>query len=353
MWKALRPEARMWKKMMLALVMFIVGVLAFSWGRHGALSEAKGNPPGSDPAVNGAVPAGSNDYNTRVVAFIYNNIPISREELGEYLIARFGKERVEFLVNRRIIEMECKARNINITDAEVDFQLEEDLKSFGPTKLTREQFVNQVLRRFNKTLYEWKEDVIRPKLALSRLAAPRVTVSEKDLHDGFEARYGKKVECRMIVLQEATPPNVKTEIWTKVRKDEAAFEEEARKQFIPALAQNGGKVPPIHQHFGDPKVEQIAFNLKPGEVSEIIGMPDKSFVILKCDKHLPPDTTKNFDNERMALQKEIFEIKLQQEIPKVFKELRDHANPTILLRDQMREVDLVRDVTKELKEDAR
>src|SRR4029077_12375247 len=110
---------------------------------------------------------------------------------------------------------------------------------FGKEPITLDQFVNQVLRRFNKTLYEWKEDVIRPKLALAKLAAPRVTVTEKDLHDGFEARYGEKVECRMICLQERTPDNVKSDIWTKVSKEENAFAEEAGKQFPPALPQNG------------------------------------------------------------------------------------------------------------------
>ena len=45
---------------------------------------------------------------SRIVAYIYETIPITREELGEYLIARFGTERLDLLVNKRIIEIECR-----------------------------------------------------------------------------------------------------------------------------------------------------------------------------------------------------------------------------------------------------
>ena len=48
MWQKLRALWPVGKKMMLALMVLGVGVLAFCWGRHGALSVAKANPP-TDP----------------------------------------------------------------------------------------------------------------------------------------------------------------------------------------------------------------------------------------------------------------------------------------------------------------
>ena len=67
-------------------------------------------------------------------------------------------------------------------------------------------------------------------------------------------------------------------------------------------------------------------------------------------QRLKPDATKQLDKERPALQKEVFDKKLQQEIPKCFKELRDEAKPRIILRKFTTEEDLVR-TTKELLED--
>ena len=43
-----------------------------------------------------------------------------------------------------------------------------------------------------------------------------------------------------------------------------------------------GEVPPIRRYGGQPQLEDVAFELKPGELSGIIQLGDK-FVILKCE----------------------------------------------------------------------
>jgi hypothetical protein len=341
MWQILRkfqPKTWMWKKIVSGLVLCGVGVLAYCLGRLGGTSGDR-----SEPSERFSIPepilttSSHTDYQRRQVATIFNNIPITREDLGEYLIARFGLQRVEFLVNRRIVEHACQAKGITVSAAEIEYQFQKDLESFGGKKLTQNDFVNQILRRFNKTLYEWKEDVIRPKLMLTKLARPRVQVTEEDLKKLFEAKYGDKRECRMIVFPPGTDQTKMQELWTKVSKSEDEFREAARNQFVPNLAANGGKLPyPIHRHFADGKeVEKEAFSLKEGEVSGLMQLPDKSWIILKCDKHLPPDTTKSMAHERLALQNEVREMKLQQEAQLVFQELQKTAAPKVHLRDPM------------------
>src|SRR5262245_53645919 len=162
--KRIRPSGSAWRKV--GMAGFVVGVaaLAFFWGRHGAMHAVAQGPQG---AGGGAFPGSQadSDYKRRIVAYIHGNIPITREDLGEYLIARFGAQRVEYLVNRRIIELACQARGIAVSDAEVDAQMKEDIASFKGTIPDEKAFVESVLKRYNKTLYEWREDVIRPKLA--------------------------------------------------------------------------------------------------------------------------------------------------------------------------------------------
>ena len=69
------------------------GVIGFAvtltlWGRHGSVSTANATQP---PPVQGQAPvAESSDYSKKVVAYIYDSIPITREEFGEYLISRCG-----------------------------------------------------------------------------------------------------------------------------------------------------------------------------------------------------------------------------------------------------------------------
>jgi hypothetical protein len=328
-----RPGKWVWQRALMAVVVAGVAVLAFCWGRHGAGNRAIAQaPPGAFEPPPILVPASGSDYARRVVAFIHGNIPITREDLGEYLIARFGAERVEFLVNRRIIEHACKLRNITVSDVEVDAQLDADLKAFGGT-ITKDDFVNKILKRYNKSLYEWKEDVIRPKLALTKFCKDQVKVEEKDLQDAFEARFGEQMICRMIVLPKEMPKGQLDEIWVKVSRSEDEFNDFAKKQFIPQLAAEGGKIPPIHKHFGDKAIEDAAFALRqPGDVSTILEMPDKTRVILKLVQRQPANTVAKLSDERAKLYKDVFEIKLSQEIPKMFAQLRTQANPTILLR---------------------
>jgi hypothetical protein len=320
------------RKLPLALAVFGVGAAAFCWGRWGTGSRAEAQTPFPLQGNVATMPATSStktsDYSNRVVASMYNgSVAVTREELGEYLIARFGAERLEFVVNRKIVEMECGAKGITVDDTEVRVQLANDLAAFG--NIPEKDFVNQILKRFNKTLYEWKEDVIRPKLMIAKLVRPTITVTDAELKQSFEARYGPKVECRMIVL--AADNKDWAGVWKRAAENRAAFLEEAKKQFLPALAARGGEVPPIHKHFGDPRLEQVAFSLKVGEVSGVVQLPDNTRCILLCERHLPPDVKARFEEERMKMLQEVTELKLAQRIPEVVKALRDRADPQLYL----------------------
>ena len=69
------------------------------------------------------------------------------------------------MVNRKIVEIECRKHNIVATDAEVEDRFKKDFKGFNAS-LTEEEFTNTILRRFGKTMVEWKEDVVRPKIMI-------------------------------------------------------------------------------------------------------------------------------------------------------------------------------------------
>jgi hypothetical protein len=329
-----------------ALVVGFAGViaLAFVSGRRGWLGgQAHANPPG-DPFTPDlpVAPVASSDYSRRVVAYIYNNLPITREDLGEYLIARLGAERVEYLVNHRIIQHACQLHGVTVTDAEIEAQLREDVKAMN---ISVSDFENKVLKRFSKTLFEYREDVLRPKLALAKFCRARVTVTPEDLKMAFEAKYGDQVKCRMIVFNE-NQYKESLSAFEKVRNDDKAFDEAARAQFIPALAASKGEVPPIHRHFGDDRLEKEAFSLKPGEVSAVIQLKDRTYVILKCVEHIPANTTVRMQDVQMELHKLIFDKKLAEQIPVVFQELRKEANPVVFLRRQLTEEDMIRQMPR-------
>jgi PPIC-type PPIASE domain len=326
-----RPSPLVLRKITLAGLLAMAVVGAFCWGRFGGPNQARGQAPqGSrlDPTL--LQQAARGDHGGHVVAYIYGDQPITREDLGEYLVQRLGADWIEFLVNHTIIERKCADKNIRISDAEVSGELADELKNVF--HCSERDFVATILQPRNKTLFEYREDVIRPKLALQRYIQDKIKIGEEDIQKGFEAKYGPMVECRLIAITKDLEKN-KYEIWGRANKGPDEFEREAKQWNPPGnLRAEGGKIPPIHKHFADPNLEREAFKLKPGETSTLVAMGDGTSAILHCVKLIPPDGTKKIDQERMALNRELFEARVAQSLPVLITEMRKEANPQIFLK---------------------
>lgn len=319
------------------LILSFLGLVASAYylGRCTTLPAASAASPGTGDAHNESAPAKSSgakdgDYSRQAVAYIYGSVPLTREDLGEYLIARQGTERLELMVNRRIIDLACQKKGIVVTDAEVEAALADDLKSMNVPSV--KDFVNGVLKKYQKTLYEWKEDVIRPKLALGKLCRDQVKVTEEDLQNAFEAYHGEKVECQIIMWPTQERNRVLNDVYAKIRDSAEEFDRVAKSQASSALASKAGHVEPFGRHTtGNDEMEKEAFQLQVGEISKVIDTP-QGIVVLKCLKHIPAQSGLTLDAaERARLEKEIIDRKVTLEIPKMFKQLHDQANPQLFL----------------------
>jgi hypothetical protein len=331
--KQLRWMHWSWGKMALVGSWAVVGGLAFYLGRVCLQPQATASP--AQPAHAQAqqqpvVPEVSAEYTRNAVAYIHGTMPITREELGEYLIARQGAERLDLLINRRIIDVACKQAGVEVSAQEVEAALGQDLEYF---KCDAKQFANNVLKQYGKTLFEWKEDVVRPKLMLNKLCRARVTVQEEDLQKCFEAKYGEKVEGRIILWPHAEK-EIAMKMYPRLRESEENFAQAAREQANGRLAATGGKINPVGRNTtGCPDLERAAFLLQPGMMTELIGTPE-GVVVFKCDKRIPADTSKQFETERPHLEQEVFLRKTGMEVGKYFEELRAQAKPVNMIRQE-------------------
>jgi parvulin-like peptidyl-prolyl isomerase len=287
------------------------------------------NPPVAakpEPAPLPAPPPGStSEYTSGIVASFNGHTVITRQELGEYLIARRGVEKLDALINNRIIDKVCRERGISVNGGEVEQRFAEDLKDINVDKAG---FVNQFLRRANKNLYEWKEDVLHQQLLLAKLCRDRVTVSDEDIAAGFEARYGEKVDCRVIHWTDEKEAEA---VYARIRNDQQAFIDVAKHQHTSALASTGGKIAPFGRHnMENEEIEKAAFDLQPGQVSSVVKVVD-GFVVIRCEGRIPADTTVSLDKVKAAIADEIRDRKVQKEIKTIMKTLRREAEPQALL----------------------
>jgi hypothetical protein len=78
-------------------------------------------------------------------------------------------------------------------------------------------------------------------------------------------------------------------------------------------------------------VEKMLFSLKEGEISQLFQTP-AGIMCIKCVKIIPPDSNVKLEQVREELEKDIFDKKLNAEIPKFFGELKEQAKPQLLLK---------------------
>ena len=340
-----RPGGRAWHRLVLVTGLLGLAGVVCLWARSDFLPRAFAQLGGkARPKADDADPEPVSDYAHRPVAYINGNTAVTREQLGEWLIARMGAQNLELMVNRIIIDNACKEKGITVTAREVDEALAGDIKGMG---VNQTDFVNKVLKHYNKTLYEWKEDVIRPKLAMAKLCKDRVHVTDADLRAAFDAYYGEQVDCQIILFPKEEESHAMS-IYAQIRDDPQEFEKLATHQASPSLASTAGHIKPFGRHTtGNEELEQAAFSLKPGEISRLIGTP-QGIVVVKCIARIPPKKDKKLEQERARLEKEVIEKKIQQEIPVCFKQLRDQARPNLILTQYVREEDLMRNARQAL-----
>ena len=145
-------------------LMVSIGILGLTgvavlWGRVGSPSRALATPPApqqvaAEPRAEATSATQGADYSKQAVAYIFDTVQITREELGEYLIARFGAERLNNFVNRRIIEIAAQKQGITVTEAEVEAGFEDGIPQ-GPANVTKVWTSSKrCWKPYGKNLYE-------------------------------------------------------------------------------------------------------------------------------------------------------------------------------------------------------
>lgn len=270
-----------------------------------------------------------------------NGEAITREQLANELIEVYGEDLLDTIINRKMIEQACKAKKINVDRVDVENELQAKLKTLN---LSRKEFVERVLKPQQVGFTQYLRDTIWPAVALKKLVGDHVKVTDDDLNKAFEANFGEKVDCRMLVVLEFKKAQEK---WEEVNAIEgleervAAFERICKEFSIDQATRSlGGKTQPIHRHTATPHIEKVAFDLKPGELSKIMQVPTgdpqapSGNLILLCVQKMPANTEIKMDtvynpqtNEtvRDVLSKDITEKKIRQEVTNLYLALRKEA----------------------------
>ena len=264
-----------------------------------------------------------------VAALLDGQPAISQEELADACVRKHGKEVLGDMINRRIVEQTCKREGIIIAEQDIDKEIQEMAIKYLPLLPNGAPDVNLWLRRATEdsglSVPMYRKNVIVPVLSLKRLTRPQTNVTEEEIRLAFEANYGQKVRCLAIFFN-ANDQRRAMEVWNMANqhKSEESFADLAeRYSFHPESRLGKGAIPAIARHCGNPELENVAFALKPGELSHIIQVDD-NLVILYCLGYVDPLPV-NLDEVRIDLFAHIFERKQQVIVARHFEKLREQA----------------------------
>jgi hypothetical protein len=155
---------------------------------------------------------------------------------------------------------------------------------------------------------------------LRKIAAPKVDslITDKALLDRFNTEYGEKVEVRYVMLNDVRAvAEVKREL-----SEGQKFEDIVRARSLdPYTRETGGLLPPFTRQDAriTPEFKQVAFDLKPGEVSDPI-TAGKYVALMQKIRNIPPTIVK-FEDYKDSLRQGLYDDLMQQAIGQLREEL--------------------------------
>jgi foldase protein PrsA len=265
---------------------------------------------------------------------IVNGQIVSRQQLADACVAKHGREVLEVLIHRMLIEQALHNQKLDITAAEIDDEIDTVAHRFG---ISRENWLKTLDKERGISPVQYAREIIYPALALRKLCANRVQVTPKDLQDAFESQFGDKLKCRMILVDKQAKA---VQIWDELRKNPGGFERLAQDHSIDPVsrAMGGLLADPITRHAnpkqisdkafqqlvdGDPLDRDPSHKPKNGDISAAIQVGEAGWVILRREELVPAIKDVSLKNEEVRKQtyELIYKVKLEHVMEGLFQDL--------------------------------
>lgn len=279
------------------------------------------------------VPVNPNDAIATV-----NGEVISRRQLSDECVARKGNEILETLIARKLIDQALRASKLEVTPAEIDKEIDNIAQNVA--HIGREAWLRTLDKEKGISPVQYARDIIYPALALRKLASKRVQVTARDMKDSFEAMYGEKLRCRIIMVDKLPTAQ---EIWEQLRKNPAGFEKLAKERSMDSGSRSLGGLlaEPITRHAypqnvsdaafyqlvdGDPADKDPSHKPKNGDFTGPIQVAEATWIILKREEVIPAQQVDvNSKAVRDNTYNMIYEVKLKEQMSEYFVELMRKA----------------------------
>ena len=258
-----------------------------------------------------------------------NGEKVYKKQIMAEAARQHANEILDAKIKLLLIETACQQHNITVSRAEEDAEILKMAQAFG---LESKDWLSTILEERGMSPEIYRSDIIRPLLAIRKLAGARLQVSEAEISREFESNYGPSVQVRQIV-HNSRPELEKIRAGVVANPD--SFASEAKKSSIDKTsAAYGGMIRPIRRNQSPETemIEKVVFALNEKEISNIVDLPNGNYMILKCEQKFDRMNV-NMKEVRDSLIVKIRDRKTRAVSEEVFSELQTNAKIVNVMGD--------------------
>jgi parvulin-like peptidyl-prolyl isomerase len=260
---------------------------------------------------------------------VVNDEIISKKDVTNESLRMFGDVVLKDLIKRTLVELECRRRNVVVSQEDINAEILRMAKAFN---FTTEDWLALIERERGITAEQYMQDIIFPIIGIARLAGNN-TVTDADLQRAYESSYGVSVQVRQIVLRSKRDAQ---QILAQVQANPDSFAKFAQEFSVdPASQPYGGLIHPIRRHTTDKVIENVVFSLREGQISNVVEWTGM-FIIFRCEKHLPAQNV-DIEQVRARLETKIRDEKTRESSAKFFSQLIANAKIETIFGDPLKQ----------------
>jgi peptidyl-prolyl cis-trans isomerase SurA len=258
-----------------------------------------------------------------------------RPEDRERIAAEARKALLDRMIEDLLLRQEARRLGIAVREEELTATIQEALAKRNLSIDTLQEALIKDGMDYEKYREATRSDMIRARI-MQREIRPRVSVTNEEIGAFYQEHrdeYEGKLRVRLLMIALPVPAGSDEAAQAVQRtKAEAILKRIRAGEYFEALANEnsmgqqraGGDIGYVEKGSMNPIIEEVAFNLKPGEVSGVIETPQGFYIIKALDKR--GGGSLSLKGTRAEIEERIFAEKMDKKYTEWLAEKRQKAH---------------------------
>lgn len=234
---------------------------------------------------------------------------LTKDDLYTFFVDQNGEAALDTLITKNLINQEVEKEKINVTDKEINAELQELIDSYGG-----EETFEQQLTASGLTQDDIKED-IEVNLKIEKLLEPQIEITEDEMKTYFDENKDSFAQKKQVKASHILVADEKTakEVKEKLEKGEDFAELAKEYSTDTASAESGGDLGFFGEGTMVAEFEEAAFSMKVNDISDPVKTEHGYHIIKVTD--IQEAAEANFDKSKEEIKGILLDEKMATEYP--------------------------------------